>query len=449
MSTYTPIAIQTLNVDTAIITFSSLPQNYTDLVLVINGNTNGDDEVRLRFNNDSGNNYSEVGMYGNGTSPAVTKYTNTNYVQLGGIYTSSGTGTNIIEIMSYANLSTYKTVLARANSGNYVQARVATWRGSNGLSTEAINRIDAYSASGTFSSGTTFTIYGISSGNSLSKASGGNIITTDGSYWYHAFTASGSFIPKESLTADILVIGGAGGGGAGHGGGGGAGGVLAYSSQSLLSETAYSCTIGSGGSGGTRGYSRTGFKGNPSQFSSLTSSLGGGGGGSYNNAESSSGASGGGGGGGKDYTSGSAGTQGYAGGNGTTNGTAGNGGGGGGAGGIGGNASGAQGSGSGGVGGNGINSVTNWGSLSNVLNSIKIGVSGYIAGGGGGGGWQTTGGAGGSGGGGAGYGYGSSGNTQTGYPGVANTGSGGGGGPDYNNGGGAGASGVIIIRYAV
>ena len=58
-------AIQTINVTssgTATIEFTSIPTIYTDLVIRISARTNRagtdkDDEIRLRFNNDSGSNY--------------------------------------------------------------------------------------------------------------------------------------------------------------------------------------------------------------------------------------------------------------------------------------------------------------------------------------------------------------------------------------------------------
>ena len=449
MSTYTPIASQILSTSTATVTFSSIPQNYTDLVLVINGNTNSDDEVRLRFNNDSGSNYSEIGIYGNGSGPSVTKYTNTSYGQLGGIYTSSGVGTNIIQIMNYANENTYKTVLARASSGNYAQARVITWRGSTGSSTEAINRIDFYSASGTFSSGTIFTIYGIAAGNSSAKATGGNIVTTDGSYWYHTFTSSGTFTPSTALTCDYLVV--AGGGGSGYWtyfsdrhGGGGAGGLRSTvtatggggsleSALSLSANTVYPAIVGAGGAGGRNGSNST--------FATITST-GGGSGGVLNDANTGvTGSNGGSGGGGSADGSGTAGTRTYSGGSGTTNqgyaggtgthasGSWAGGGGGGGAGSAGTNGNTSR----GGNGGNGVQ-------ITALATPTRTGVDGgYYAGGGSG-----------------------SGNNGNGYNSTASSGTGGlGGGGAWNvsgkpnTGAGAGAnnqpggSGIIIIRYAV
>lgn len=156
-ATYEPIATVTATGGSSILVMSSIPQTYTDLVLIVNGNTSVDDEFRLRFNSDSGNNYRVLFMYGNGSSVAATEYAGTNYAQMGGIYTTgTRTGSNIINIFSYSNTNMNKTVVSTANSGNYTQFRTNTWR-----STSAITQIDAYVANGTFTNPTTLTLYGI------------------------------------------------------------------------------------------------------------------------------------------------------------------------------------------------------------------------------------------------------------------------------------------------
>jgi hypothetical protein len=38
------------------------------------------------------------------------------------------------------------------------------------------------------------------------KATGGDSVTTDGTYWYHTFLSSGTFTPTEALTADYLSL---------------------------------------------------------------------------------------------------------------------------------------------------------------------------------------------------------------------------------------------------
>ena len=57
-STMTPIATNTLTAVASSVTFSSIPSTYTDLVLVLQGSFDSADDVRFRFNGDTGSNYS-------------------------------------------------------------------------------------------------------------------------------------------------------------------------------------------------------------------------------------------------------------------------------------------------------------------------------------------------------------------------------------------------------
>jgi hypothetical protein len=433
MSTYEPIASQTLGGTASSVTFSSIPQNYTDLVLVVSGAGNNDVDWRIRFGQgslDSSSSYSQTTMFGSSTTATSYREANTSGIGTGGILTTNGV--SIIQIMNYSNSAVNKTILVRTNSSLYVQARVGLWR-----NTQAINILQMYPDSGTFNSGTTFTLYGIAAGNSSAKASGGNIVTTDGTYWYHTFTSSGAFTPNEALSVDYLVVAGGGGGGTGDGdtaqGGGGAGGYrtsIGGSQLSLVANT-YPVIVGAGGV--------TLSNGTDSVFGSITST-GGGRGAAFKNTTiggyaASVGGSGGG--GSLNFPTGAAGntpstspSQGNNGGNQAVD--IRSGGGGGGASAVGQNN---PSIGTGGAGGAGS------------ANSIS-GTSVTYAGGGGGGG-QSTGGAGGAGGGGA--GASSNGN---GINGTARTGGGGGGQANSSSSpnaffGGSGGSGIVIIRYAV
>ncbi len=341
----------------------------------------------------------------------------------------------ICNIQNYTNSATNKTVLIRMNDATRETASiVGLWR-----NTAPITSMQIFVGSGTFLIGSTFTIYGVAQGNSSAKATGGNIVTTDGVFWYHAFTSSGAFIPSTALTADYAVIAGGAGGGYSQGGGGGAGGVLSTFSASLSANTVYPAVVGAGGVGST---SLQAFGSNGTDSVFISSTAIGGGGGATGGVSGRNGGSGGGAGNGGSPGNGTVGQ-------GNNGGTASNsapnygGGGGGGAGGVGGNGT----SGSGGNGGAGVNTWSSW------LSSLNLGVSGFIAGGGGAG--TFTGGTAGTGGSGGGGNAGVSTTGQAGFPGVANTGSGGGGssyGPSFPGSagpGGNGASGLIIIRYAV
>jgi hypothetical protein len=246
--------------------------------------------------------------------------------------------------------------------------------------------------------------------------------TTGEPEWYDTIDAAWvpfGTTPVRTYEAQYLVV--AGGGGGSNYGGGGAGGYI-DNSAIVTPSTAFTVTVGGGGSGGA-----TGANGSNSSAFSQTA-IGGGRGGV--NTGTVDGASGGSGGGGSfDSANGGAGTsgQGNAGGAGGPASPVFSAGGGGGAGAVG-QAGQAQ---IGGAGGAGLN----WQSLGT-----------FYAGGGGGGHFDGSGGlaAGGTGGGGTG---GKTGASMT--AGSANTGGGGGG---AGNGGGgfvgeAGGSGIVIIRY--
>ena len=435
MSTYEPIASQTLGSAAATVTFSSIPQGYTDLVLVANLISTSSARVKVRVGNgsiDTGSNYSYTILVGNGTSASSGRESSITELNYYWNAIPSGWSNYIIQFQNYSNATTYKTVLGRGNSTAVETfANVGLWR-----STSAINIIEIRANTGSFDTGSTFSLYGIQVGQAAQKAQGGNIVVSSGGYIYHAFTSSGSFIPNEALTVDALCIAGGGSGGSQYAGGGGAGGLVEYSSQSLTAK-AYPVVIGAGGAAATGGNGATGsntiFNGN---------TISGGGGGSWWNSTSNNGQAGGGGGSmgtnnGDSTTGGAAlaGGQGSAGGGGYRGSGYFVGGGGGGKGAAGTSATPSV-VGTGGIGA----SYSAWAS------ATSTGDSGYYAGGGGG---AVEGGSvalGGTGGGGRGALFGT---TTAGTAGLANTGGGGGGAVQVIYPSGAGGSGIVVIRYAI
>jgi hypothetical protein len=417
------------------VTFNSIPQTgYTDLVVKMSVRDNTGNIGNFLNISLNGSTTGFTGRYlnGNGASPSSGSGFPRLVVEYSGASSTANTfGNGEMYFPNYtsANFKSYSGDSVSENNATTAYANISAGLWSN---TAAITSITFTPNTGQLVQHSTFSLYGVSAlgvtPTKAPKATGGSIIQTDGTYWYHAFLSSGTFTPATNLSCDVLVVAGGGGGGMQHGGGGGAGGVLAFASQSV-GTSAQTVTIGGGGARSTSDTAK-GSNGGNSSFAALTASVGGGGGGSRNSEPGSSGGSGGGGGflgAGGSATSG----QGNAGATGN-----GSGGGGGGAGAVGGNLG----------GGAGTTSVTNWGALTTALSTTGLGVSNYLAGGGGGGGWTTTGGTGGSGGGGNG-----------GYPGqptagTANTGSGGGGG--YYDGtsttnyyGANGGAGLVIVRY--
>lgn len=160
-STYTPIATFTISIAVNQYTLSSIPSTYTDLVLVMNiKGSSASGYPALRFNSDTGTNYSTTYLYGNGTSAVSGRSTNANYAYTQWNATFSSTDfnyNNIVQIQNYSNTTTNKTYLARANNAAVsTDTNVGLWR-----STAAISTIDIYSLVGNFAIGSTFTLYGI------------------------------------------------------------------------------------------------------------------------------------------------------------------------------------------------------------------------------------------------------------------------------------------------
>jgi hypothetical protein len=157
-STYTPLATNTLGSATSSVTFSSIPQGYTDLVLVDNvksASGAGDSELDVRFIGDSGSNYSTTFLYGNGSSASSGRTSNQSYIYISRTDETAGLG--ISHFQNYSNNTTYKTVLSRGNSTAYVFAWVGLWRNTNAITSMTLTRNGGLN----FATGSTFTLYGI------------------------------------------------------------------------------------------------------------------------------------------------------------------------------------------------------------------------------------------------------------------------------------------------
>jgi hypothetical protein len=115
-ATYEKIATTTLGSAANTVTFSSIAGTYTDLIVVCNGSVSNDtDEPRLRFNGDTGNNYSTTNLRGNGTSAQSNRYSNQTSIVLENVFGWKNTNNNtaIWQIFNYSNSTTYKSVLGR------------------------------------------------------------------------------------------------------------------------------------------------------------------------------------------------------------------------------------------------------------------------------------------------------------------------------------------------
>jgi hypothetical protein len=162
-STYEKIATTTLaNSTTTSVSFSSISSSYTDLIVIMNvGAATSGSNVELRFNGDTGSNYSRTVTTGTGVIYNERLVNQTSITLTFGAYLPFNLFQSniILNIQNYSNTTTYKTVLNRSNTASEgTDLNVGLWR-----STSAINDVTLIcrGAGYYYLSGSTFTLYGI------------------------------------------------------------------------------------------------------------------------------------------------------------------------------------------------------------------------------------------------------------------------------------------------
>lgn len=159
-ATFTPIASITLGATTASVTFSSIPQTYTDLILVSQTRlTTNTRAMQMTFNSDSGTNYSVTRVYGNGSTVTSDRFSTQPFIDSAFISTSNW---NISRhnIQNYSNSTTNKTVLGRwDDSAAFTVLQCGLWRNTNAITSISLSVTD------TFIVGSTFNLYGILGAN--------------------------------------------------------------------------------------------------------------------------------------------------------------------------------------------------------------------------------------------------------------------------------------------
>ena len=163
-ATYVPINTQTLGSAAASVTFNSIPQGYTDLVLISTVQGASAADLAAQFNGDTSSGlYSVTYLSGNGTAAFSGRVSAKNYIPLdyyGGAATS-GYNNEIHHFMNYSNTTTYKTVIGRANAaGTGTDAIVGLWRNTVAITSITLSLV---TPSANLSAGSTFTLYGIAS----------------------------------------------------------------------------------------------------------------------------------------------------------------------------------------------------------------------------------------------------------------------------------------------
>lgn len=168
LTDYESIATFNLASATASVSFTSIPSTYTHLQIRAMSRTSNAGEINLqvRVNNDTGNNYAQHFLQGDGASTfSGASSTPTNAFSTIRVPSSSNAagvfGVGIFDLLDYANVNKNKTsrVLTGfdANGSGFVLFNSGLY-----MNTTAINRVDIFNNTGSnLAANSSFALYGI------------------------------------------------------------------------------------------------------------------------------------------------------------------------------------------------------------------------------------------------------------------------------------------------
>ena len=158
---FVSIATVTGNGSSGTITFSSIPQTYTHLQIRFIARGSTDSVSYVRFNSDTGSNYSDHMLYGGGSSAsALNDVNNTRMGQLRHSDTTNIVGGGVVDILDYTNTNKYKTMRALTgcdfNGSGIVMLTSGNWRNTNAITSITLN-VDG----GNYDTTSSFALYGL------------------------------------------------------------------------------------------------------------------------------------------------------------------------------------------------------------------------------------------------------------------------------------------------
>ena len=164
MPAMTALANLTVTGSPTSITFSGFASTYRDLYIVCSANTPGNNAFyQVRFNGDTGTNYSIQSQFGAG-SAAANNYRAFSLTSISPV----GSGANnelgstrlaffALDVLDYSKTDKRKVALSRSSSsGNSINSWVGTWH-----NTAAITSVIIFPSVGNFTTDNTFTLYGV------------------------------------------------------------------------------------------------------------------------------------------------------------------------------------------------------------------------------------------------------------------------------------------------
>lgn len=168
--TYSPISTTLLTSNATTVVFSSIPQTYTDLKLVINGIADGTgQDYYVRFNGDANSNYQRTYYLASDTTEYRSASTSaTTHLQLMYVVNGGQVGEPMfceMDIFDYATTHSSKQMLVNSGSTrNEVGIIGPKWTSSSAISSITIAGSNSFSLSDLVT-GSRFTLYGILAGS--------------------------------------------------------------------------------------------------------------------------------------------------------------------------------------------------------------------------------------------------------------------------------------------
>jgi hypothetical protein len=123
--------------------------------------TSANNDIVMRFNSDSGSNYSKHTLYGDGGSAVSFAGVSSSYISMGFTGSSSNPSPFVTDILEYANTNINKTVRGLngidQNGSGYITFNSGSWRNTAAVSTITITHGNSVN----FAQYSSFALYGI------------------------------------------------------------------------------------------------------------------------------------------------------------------------------------------------------------------------------------------------------------------------------------------------
>lgn len=143
------------------VTFVGIPQTYTHLQVRVAARADVDDDLRFRFNNDSGGNYSRHLIFGSGSAAGAGAGYSSTLGSIGPINNTANVfSVGVMDILDYTNTNKYTTTRSLsgfdANGSGYIMLYGTAW-----MNTTAVTTITVFPNASSFQQYSHIALYGI------------------------------------------------------------------------------------------------------------------------------------------------------------------------------------------------------------------------------------------------------------------------------------------------